>query len=436
MFVKAQRIPLKYSMAIMLGSLFFFIVGPIPWSDSKNLIDYMLLMLLLLYFISFAFGYYTKMMRGDCLKCEEKILYNEDKILKMLNYTLYINLIITILLALIYTNTTSVSALMNKMINGLLAPSEAYYSKDTSSRAGSIVVWLSLIYSPWLNITKVLGIFYFEKLKLHQQVVYIFSLVVEVMRWLAVGTNKGLFDIVILFVFYYMILKIKYHTADSDNKIRLHNKLFVLLILVVGVIIAFFTFFSIAISSRVGGIYHQNYFSSFPYNQLPVGVRFFVEKLDSYLTQGYKNFIIMIKKCEFRWTFGVGNSRFLMQIVNGIFGIDLTLRTYPYQLAAFGIDPLASWHSAYGWFASDLSIFGIIPFVFLVGRYTCDLVKDTICQEDPVSITLLYMVFLAIVNASCTNYILAYSGSFIPFIVLVILRFCRKHNIVIGNYRL
>lgn len=435
--IKAQFLPLKISLLVMFGSLIFFLLGPIPWTENDNFIAYFVIALLILYFLAFTFGYYARTPKnGIIIINHQEIEYNELKILNMLKYTLFLNLIFTVLLALIYSNTSSLSGLINKMIQGLFAPSEAYYMKDTSSRSGSIIVWFSLLYSPWLYITKVLGLYYFKELKLYQKILYISALVVEVMRWLAVGTNKGLFDIVVLLLFYYILLRMKLLSDDEERTNKLKKTLRRIFLVVTISAVAFFMFFGTAISARVGGAYHEEYFSSFPYNQLPVGLRFFVEKFDSYLTQGYKNFILIVQNCEFKWTFGIGNSRFLMQIFNSLFGIDLTSRTYPYQLASFGVDPLASWHTAYGWFASDFTIIGIIPFMFFVGYYTSGLAKEVIANGDPVSMTLLYMMILSIVNASCTNYILAYSGSFIPFIALHILRWCRKHNVVIGKFRL
>ena len=59
----------------------------------------------------------------------------------------------------------------------------------------------------------------------------------------------------------------------------------------------------------------------------------------------------------------------------------------------------------------------------------CGLVKDVIKKNDFIAITLLYMVILSVVNASCTNYILAYSGSFIPFVCLFLYRLCKNKKI-------
>lgn len=428
---KAILLPLKFSLLIMFGSIFIYIFGPISWIKNSDIIAYITVGLVLVYFVAFGLGYLLRIgHKENIIINENKISCNKTTIMKMLKYTIYINFVLTVLLALIYTNATSVSELFNKMINGLMSPSDAYYTKDATSRSGSIVVWISLIYSPWMYITKVCGLCLFKELSLRQKSVYVLSILAEIMRWLAIGTNKGLFDIVILFLFSYLYLQIKLFCNNNYFEIRkmkktVHKIFIVSFVLILG----FFSFFSMAISSRVGGNYNQTYFQKFPYKLIPINLRFLVEKVDDYLTQGYAYLTEIIRHCNFKWTFGVGNSRFLMSIVDSILGIDLTSRTYPYQLEAYGIDPLACWHTAYAWFASDFTFIGVIIFMFLVGYYMCGLVKDVIKDDDFVAITLLYMVILSVVNASCTNYILAYSGSFIPFVALFLYRLCKKKKV-------
>ena len=136
----------------------------------------------------------------------------------------------------------------------------------------------------------------------------------------------------------------------------------------------------------------------------------------------------IIENCEFQWTFGAGNSRFLMDALEKL-GIFLEERTYPYQLAQYNVDPLASWHSAYAWFASDLTFVGVIFLMFAAGHYMCGLARDVITKEDPVAMALLYLMIMMVTNASCTNYVLAYTNGFLGFWGLFILRIIQKKRI-------
>ena len=430
---KAILMPLKFSLLIMYFTLLVFLLGPIQWIKKWDFATFAVIGLLIAYFSAFSLGYNfrLKVREKDSIKIHEN--QKKDgytvKMLRILRITIYINLFLTIANAYIYVGVSSLPELWNKMMQGLLSPSEVYYSKDASSRADSIIVWLMFIYSPLMDVTKVYALYAYKKLSTGLKVCYILTLLIEIMRWLGVGTNKGLFDIVILFIFFYLLIRMNYFGRESEHNLQTKKQIRrILLVVVIGTVL-FFSFFGMAISSRVDGAYTESYFNVFPYNIMPEGLRFFSEKFDSYLTQGYSNLIEMVRNGEWKWTFGVGNSRFLMDVVNRVFKIDLTGRTYPYQLEAFGVDPLAAWHTAYAWFASDISFIGVIFLMFMVGFYMCGLAKDVIDKADPVSMTLLYLVLLSVVNASCTNYVIAYSNGFISFWTLFVVRLLRKNHV-------
>ena len=72
---------------------------------------------------------------------------------KFLRVTIYVNLFLTVGNALLYGGVGSVTDLFMKAIQGLTSPSEVYYAKDASSRAGSLIVWITFAYSPVMYIT-------------------------------------------------------------------------------------------------------------------------------------------------------------------------------------------------------------------------------------------------------------------------------------------
>lgn len=420
--IRAVQIPLIFSLLIMFGTLFVFLWGPIPWITTWDWAAWVTVLLLILYFVAFAIGYLFCVRKSEKIEDKEKPLIDVEKVERLLKVTIYISFVLTIANAFLYSGASNIVELFQKMVVGLTDPDTAYFSKDASSRMGSVVVWITFFYSPILYLTNVAGLFLFKKLTILQKCCYCATLVVELMRWLAVGTNKGLFDIVLLFLFMYIMMIVMYMGNKEEHTEKNKKTIIYISVGVFAAIVLFFMYFNSAISARVGGAYKKEYFMDFPYNLVPEQLRFFLAKADSYLTQGYANMVKIIRNCEWKWTFGIGNSRFLMDCFERVFGIDMTLRTYPYQLAAYGVDPLASWHSAYAWFASDLSFVGIIPFMFGVGYFMCGLVRDVLKHKDMVALALLYLVFLSIVNASCTNYVLAYTNGFMGFWCLFALR--------------
>lgn len=424
----ALKLPMKICMMVMVATIVLFLWGPIPWVKQVDIAVVTGIALFILYAFAFMLGYYYRLPRSG--ERQYVIVDNVNKqMMSMMRYTLFINLILTVANAFIYGGVSSLSQLFNAVIKGLTSPSTVYYGKDVSSRSGNIIVLFTCAYSPILYLTQVYAMLVFKKLNKKQKVCYVVTLVIEIMRWLAVGTNKGLFDIVLLIVYVFCVTQMKYKSKGRLKKAKDRRKQKKMMLFVIIGIILFFLFFSYALSSRVKGEYHQAYFETFPYKWLPDGMKFFLEKFDSYLTQGYANTIKILRNCQFKWTYGAGNSRFLMDTIKRIFKISLEENTYPYQLAKFGVDPLAEWHSAYSWFASDITYVGIIPFMFMVGYFMSSLASEVLLKDDPISLTLLYFVFISIVNISCTNYVLAYRNGFVAFWLLFLLRGIKKHNI-------
>lgn len=426
---KAEAIPLKFSMLVMWSTLLIYVLGPIRWIQEWDFAEIITILLLVCYFFAFAFGY--DLCRGTISRsraARERIARSK-KWMKILSITIYINFFLTVGNALLYGGAANVSELVHKAMQGLASPSTVYYSKDASSRAGSLIVWITFAYSPMMYITSILSIVRFGALSKIKKACVVATLLIEVLRWLSVGTNKGLFDIVLLFLTYYLILRMMYYGNETEHTRKNRRKIRRIMLAVIVLAALFFAFFGSAISSRVGGIYNESNYLSFPYNMIPEGLRFLVEKMDSYLVQGYDNLEKIIENCNFQWTFGIGNSRFLMDVMKRLVGIDITGRTYPYQLGAYGVDPLASWHSAYAWFAGDLTFIGIIFLMFIAGYYMCCLARDVIYREDPISMALLYLMIMMVTNASCTNYVLAYTNGFWGFWGLFIWRILNKRHI-------
>ena len=419
---KALALPRKLCVLYMIAVLVLFLAGPIKWIDEWDLAAVMGVCLICLYIIAFRLGYG----RNRCYVYESVETANpariatREKYVKLLNIFVWVYLVLTVLNAFEYAGATSLSGLWANVKEALTSPDQAYYNKDVSSRSGNILAYVTLIFEPIMFITKVNAFLYYKYLNKFAKICAPFALVVEVFRWLAVGTNKGLLDVLVLLFTIYLI---SMQRRKITERKKANKKIFVIIIILT---ILFLAFFATALSARVGGEYDKSLYTDFPYNLVPEGLRFFVTKFDSYITQGYSNMIKCIRYCEWKPTFPIGHSRFLMDTAKRFFGIDVFENTYPAQLATEGVDPLVSWHSAYSWIASDISFFGIIIFMFFVGRFTSKLVKESFWDHDPISSALLYMVILGVINSSCTNYVLAYSNMMIAFWGLFVVRLVLK----------
>lgn len=427
-WLKAEYIPLWFSMAVMWMTLLIYVAGPIRFIDKWDFAEFITILLLTLYFLAFAAGYLLRGKRYRRRQIKQRDLTELPIWKKILSVSIWINLFLTVTNAQIYSSTTDIFSLFGQAIEGILSPGSVYFGKDASSRMGSVAIWITFLYSPLMYITNILSLYKFKTLTKNEKAAVVFTFVVEAARWLSVGTNKGLFDIVLLFVTFYLVLCMHYLGRPSSRTLKNKRTIRKITVIVLVALLLFFMFFSMAISSRVSGQYDKENYESFPYNLIPEGMRFFVDKAVTYLVHGYNNMERIIENCDFQWTFGVGNSRFTLQIVDKLLGTNLTGRTYPYQLQQYGVDPLVSWHSAYSWFASDLTFAGVIFLMFFAGYFMCGLAHDVVHRADPVAMALLYLMIMMVVNASCTNYVLAYTNGFAGFWGLFCIRWLQKHK--------
>jgi hypothetical protein len=90
-------------------------------------------------------------------------------------------------------------------------------------------------------------------------------------------------------------------------------------------------------------------------------------KVVSYLGQGYYHTCFAFD-LDFRWTRFLGNNPALIGLA-ARFGVDVWKDTYMHRLQREGIDELGVWHSAYTWFASDVSFYGVPVVLFFLGYF-------------------------------------------------------------------
>jgi hypothetical protein len=85
----------------------------------------------------------------------------------------------------------------------------------------------------------------------------------------------------------------------------------------------------------------------------------------SYLAQGYYHTCLAFD-LDFRTTAFLGNNPALISLAKA-FGVDVWEDTYVHRLQSKGVDEYGVWHSAYTWFASDVSFYGVPVVLFFLG---------------------------------------------------------------------
>lgn len=85
----------------------------------------------------------------------------------------------------------------------------------------------------------------------------------------------------------------------------------------------------------------------------------------SYMAQGYHHLSFAFD-LDFRSTGLLGNNPALISLV-GAFGISVWDDTYMHRLHSAGFDEFGVWHTAYMWYASDVSFYGVPVVLFCLG---------------------------------------------------------------------
>lgn len=423
--------PLKLCLAWFVFIFSLYLLGPIGWK-LHNFVPFVFF--LFTYHLSFAFGYMQAIERAKI----SKIIISEAKLVKYLKVLVYINFAFTFVAAFRYANlsTLSIKALYQAVLYGIYFAGDAYKEAHESKAivGGSLFPMIHVLLSPILISVYPLALYYFHKLSKVHLFVVVLTLLFEIARWLAIGTNKGVFDIVLytlaIFFLKYLEGRRRIHFSLSRNNIIRTS---LVLLLIYGAL----SLFGSNISSRTGrervidiiGVssnanYRPNSIFTFFGNE---SFKVTIFSLDSYLTQGYYAMSRAITE-PFSSTYGIGHSVFLLSNIQP----DVMERSYQAKLEPYGIDRWVNWHSVYVWWANDVSFWGVIIVMFIWGYYLGALYKDIRYTRNPVSIVLFTLMFIWLFYSSANNQIMAFPFQAMAFIVLTIYWFT-KRNIRIGN---
>lgn len=403
---------IKYIMCYFIFTILLFDFGPLQYKTENNIL---LHFYVLTYFLSFYMGYkfYSKKITYNEDKASQIKKDNSKKIEKILKKGIYINLILIIIFCLITTDTRSIQELFTKLVSALKNPAISYYDKVNNVNIENSISILKVAFMfgyPYILLILVLSVYNFNKLDMPRKIITILTIILEISRWIAMGTNKGVFDILILFISLYLINLCYKHNKKIKKKYKI-------LIVISGILIFFmFTYF---ISSRM---YENN-------NSMTLSGKIYygVEKFSNYLVQGYQGMNYALN-LEWKPMFGIGNSGFLTSMVSRILNTDLSQLTYAKRAEIYGWSATVNWHTAYTWFANDIHFTGIIVLMFAAGAFLACLIKDIVIYNNYYSMVLFYMMMIGIFYLSANNQVLAFYNMFIAFYMFLFLRWRKKRG--------
>lgn len=385
------HLPINIVTIFQLITVFLFFFGPI----ERELINPVLVFAYLIVVIFvFRFGYFSYFRgRKGYILYENNYLYdNEQKEDNFKDCIFYlISCIYVVVSVLILVSRTGGFNLSLSSFSNLGA---AYYERGSTNLSLERII----IFSAPITATYIpYGMISWKKLNFFQKIVYILSIFFRAMVDMVQGINKSFADIVIFLMIYgiFLYAKSTIHLEDGTRKFK---KRIIKIGFIVGIIfVVFLMFFSMNIMSR----------TAFELNQRKSGIDYFI----SYITEGYKAVDFSFTQ-PFESTFGLGNSMYTLRIINSDF---LFSRSYVIKnQAQYGWNYLSSWSSLYVWLGNDVSMLGVIPVMYILGRiFSKSWVESLIDKKNLSSLIIVGLMFQLALYSSANNQIVQNQTDFV-----------------------
>ncbi|NSW92774.1 MAG: hypothetical protein HPY74_19390 [Firmicutes bacterium] len=436
-------LPLVAIEIYLTFTVLVFLLGPIKW-HIQNLS--MFLLYIVLYHVAFIGGYvvYWRSKHEHITYSHTKNEYSPNLILIIGSYLCYI---ICYIISFPYTTgivDISLNNITQQLLIGLTNPASVYFNKAVQLSAlqpNPALNAVQCIIAPMAWFSFVLPIIWWDKLKLPYKIVFCLILIFEMGKWVLIGTNKGVFDLLIALVVVIAFDAICGY-IKGNIKTWLQHKIPIVLYIVLLTIFSFY-FIGLNMTTRVGSV--TTYLEkSIPQKQAEVKFTGSNYDRDSttgssatgqlstadssrafqimdnarygllfYITHGYYGMSLAISR-PFTSTYGIGNSYFLTRQVERITGVSMFERTYMAKLepewSATGL-----WHTCYTWLACDVSFVGVVLIMFILGLFLARTWMDAIFGKNIFSIALLPVLAIMFVYMPCNNQVMANGPSFCTF---------------------
>lgn len=318
-----------------------------------------------------------------------------------------------------------------EILERLLRPGDAYAAKFDVYEAQfaegrvnlgiQVIVLLGALQAALIPLL----IIFWDKLSGRLRLFSIVGIVVYVLFFFFIGTMKGLGDVVI-YGAVGLLIRVwrKRLTGDLSGARRRGIRAWWQIVVFLGAVLLFFSYMVSSMQSRLdvlGGGVEDNGFVEEICNI--VGGDAFGPGLAVAITYPVGGYYGLDKNLSvpFEWSYGLGSMRALSSYKNQYFGgYDYFEKSYPARTeAATGYPALMYWQTIYPWLASDLTYFGAIFAMLLIGVFFARLWIECVVFASPISIALFGQICVLVIFIPANNQIFASRVSFIGFLSLL-----------------
>lgn len=350
---------------------------------------------------------------------------------RILSWCLLVGSILTLIQTISIINYSSLVDVIPSILQSISNPGDAYTEslKNNAEINGSLNSYLLIILSPIFYIAFTWSIFWFSSLSKKAKAATVLYIATVILQSLVSGQNIGIFKAFFIIAIVSVTSKLVYNYNTPKVK-KNGNKILALLILALTII--GFIYFSITMHSRSSDSTTITSFSNIAvdYNHWllkisPVMLHKPIIMSSVYTSSGYKGLDYALSQ-PFESTYGLGNGYFTLGIAKKIGFEGAYSRTYISKISD-DWHPTINWHTAYVWFANDVSFYGVPVLLFLIGA----LFSYTIYRSrhlDPFAISLLPLVAMMLLFLPGNNYVLGNPGTNITFLATLMLLIISRTN--------
>jgi hypothetical protein len=393
---RLQRRPARILLGYFGFTLALYFLGPLHYPTPKPLY---LFTILSLYWLVFALAYYKA---SSSLISNREVGQATKSWLKWVRYGALMNIGITPILTLVYTGQPIVNAFSRVGSQGEAYNKYQSYvleSVDTQSRL-AVSLFRSFL-APAILFSLIVGIRRWKELDLRTKLLVGGSVLSQLLFSTLRGTDKEGVDLVV-YIF------VAFFASASSSQWKRLGRTFLVIVLSLALTMVF-------ISRR-----SERFAGSLPecFTELPVCVDrqstqwderlgnanyLGVALLSSYVVQGYYGYSISME-LGFKSTMGVGNSAITMSLYRRLTGDqELLDRAYTSRTSAKGWDTRYSWSSLFVWIANDVSIFGVIPVMALLGWILAKSWRKFALTGDEHSYMTFMLLFITLLYSPVNN---------------------------------
>ena len=397
--IRGAYFPLKLSVAYILVTLLLSVIGPIVYFSGayKKYLSVLYVGAVLIFMSAgYLFGLHIKSNNPVYVNTD----YGKEKIKKLLKLSQNIAFI-SIGLEFIYLLITG------KFSLNLSNVGATYVNIDRAGSANIIIIF-RFCTAFFRTAAVALGFYYYkDSTSLVKKKTIICAIGIFAIYLFGYGTQSG-----IGYIFIELLVAISANMIRSGSKL---SRKTIRKIIIIGLAILFLFAFMQYMRYSLMGInarnYHLHSTGEYGFNTNHLIFKIFGEDLGfglssilgGYMSLGYYGLSLCLQE-PFKWTYGIGNSYALMQLLSK-FGIKGVLEnTYLLRMQAhFGRNGLTAWNTIFPWLASDLTWVGTLFMFFIIGATLAYTWKDILLHRNAFSFLLFTMLMILVFFIPANN---------------------------------